>query len=200
MKHLKLYESVSSKKRGYLFYFFIENTYDLNGSCWVPVISDNFIEAASKAIENFCDFDDIKEFHSYGEFVEAVEDYLNENSGGDPEFIIDIYTDLTPKVDSANENISIDNPVFLIEEFEKYFSGVVPSLKRGAWDSANGPGKGKYDIPLLGDLDEMISYYSKNPQELNTLDEFPEFKEKVIKATGIKDISRLGRNIKNGLI
>jgi len=48
-----------------------------------------------------------------------------------------------------------------------------------------------------GPLDVWIK---ENPIEIIQLDGFPKLKEKVIKRTGIKDLSRLSRNLKTGLI
>ena len=46
----------------------------------------------------------------------------------------------------------------------------------------------------------LDKYFTEHPTELYVLDELPEIKKGVLKRTGIKDLSRLGRTIKTGLI
>ena len=49
--------------------------------------------------------------------------------------------------------------------------------------------------------DEILDeYFTKNPIEIRMLDPHPDLKAGVIKRTGIRDMSRLGRNLKTGLI
>ena len=49
--------------------------------------------------------------------------------------------------------------------------------------------------------DEILDeYFTKNPIEIRILDSHPDIKKGVIERTGIRDMSRLGRSIKSGLI
>jgi len=52
---------------------------------------------------------------------------------------------------------------------------------------------------LLGD-DELDAYMKENPLDLHYLDNEPEVKAGVLRRTGMKDMSRLGRLAKSGLI
>jgi hypothetical protein len=52
---------------------------------------------------------------------------------------------------------------------------------------------------LLGD-DELDAYMKENPLDLHYLDNAPEVKAGVLRRTGMKDMSRLGRLTKSGLI
>jgi len=47
---------------------------------------------------------------------------------------------------------------------------------------------------------EIENYFKENPTEIYLLDGSPTIKAEILKKTGIKDLSRLGRNIKNRLI
>jgi len=49
--------------------------------------------------------------------------------------------------------------------------------------------------------DEMIDkWFKENPADISILDHLPELKAEVLKRTGIRDLSRLSRNLKTGLI
>jgi hypothetical protein len=43
-------------------------------------------------------------------------------------------------------------------------------------------------------------YFQKNPLKLYVLDNFPELKNKILKITGLRDVSKLGRDIRQGLV
>ena len=48
--------------------------------------------------------------------------------------------------------------------------------------------------------DLLDKYFTEHPTELYVLDGHPDLKAGVLKRTGIRDMSRLGRNLKNKLI
>ena len=52
---------------------------------------------------------------------------------------------------------------------------------------------------LMG-TEEIENYFKENPTEIYVLDDQPKFKEEILKKTGIKDLSRLGRIIKTRLL
>ena len=54
-------------------------------------------------------------------------------------------------------------------------------------------------LTLLSD-DLLDKYFTEHPTELYVLDGHPDLKAGVLKRTGIRDMSRLGRNLKNKLI
>jgi hypothetical protein len=48
--------------------------------------------------------------------------------------------------------------------------------------------------------DVLDKYFKENPLELYLLDSYPKIKDEVLKRTGIKDMSHLGRALKKGMI
>jgi len=52
----------------------------------------------------------------------------------------------------------------------------------------------------IGGVSNLYDYFKLNPLMLYVLDDKPELKAKVIEATGIKDLSQLGRGLKKGMI
>jgi hypothetical protein len=54
-------------------------------------------------------------------------------------------------------------------------------------------------LPFLDD-DIIDDYYVTNPLEMDLLDEFPDIKAGVLKRTGLKDLSRIARSIRQRLI
>lgn len=72
-----------------------------------------------------------------------------------------------------------------------------------AWIKFLGTDKSRYAKELVVSLltdSNLDSYFIKNPIDIHLLDPFPQMKEGVLRRTGIKDMSRLGRNLKTGLI
>ena len=74
------------------------------------------------------------------------------------------------------------------------------------WVDNNKKAASEDDIVRLIMTSEHVSdsgldkYFTEHPTELYVLDELPEIKKGILKRTGIKDLSRLGRTIKTGLI
>ena len=50
-------------------------------------------------------------------------------------------------------------------------------------------------LTILNDEAALDSYFKKNPLNLYYLDKHPDIKAGVIKRTGIRDLSRLGKNL-----
>lgn len=49
-------------------------------------------------------------------------------------------------------------------------------------------------------VERLSPHFKETPTDIYLLDTFPELKSEIIKSIGIRDISRLGRNLKSGLI
>jgi len=60
--------------------------------------------------------------------------------------------------------------------------------------------KAKKLVATLLKPDVLDNYFKKNPTDIYLLDSLPELKQEVLKRTGIRDMSRIGRNLKTGLI
>jgi hypothetical protein len=54
-------------------------------------------------------------------------------------------------------------------------------------------------IPLISE-ERLDQYFSENPLDLYMLDDFPDMKAGVLRRTGIRDLSLIGRNLKKGSI
>lgn len=54
-------------------------------------------------------------------------------------------------------------------------------------------------LTILTD-DNLDAYYKKNPLKLHDLDDYPDIKAGVIKRTGMRDLSKIGRNLDTGWI
>ena len=63
-----------------------------------------------------------------------------------------------------------------------------------------GTDKAKSLILTLLSEDELDKYFTEDPTRLHLLDGHPDLKAGVLKRTGVKDLSRLGRTIKTGLL
>jgi hypothetical protein len=73
-----------------------------------------------------------------------------------------------------------------IESMSKYFNYL---LKLNVGDPI------KYDI-----MEDIDGYFKKNPLDLYKIDDMPSFKADVLRRTGIKDYSAIGRKLKSGMI
>ena len=81
------------------------------------------------------------------------------------------------------------------------------TIDRGKWGVEGwlevlqtGTAKAKTLILTLLSDDLLDKYFTEHPTELYVLDGHPDLKAGVLKRTGIRDMSRLGRNLKNKLI
>jgi len=106
---------------------------------------------------------------------------------------------------SYNPLVSLKGAPIEVVDFE--FDSI--KIKEGEWNLAtffdilsNGSTREKELIETIIDTsDEALdSYFTENPLDLYVLDPFPELKAGVLKRTGMKDLSKMGRNLKSGLI
>ena len=81
------------------------------------------------------------------------------------------------------------------------------TIDRGKWGIEGwlevlqtGTDKAKSLILTLLSEDELDKYFTEDPMRLHLLDLAPDLKAGVLKRTGLKDLSRLGRNLKQGLL
>ena len=64
----------------------------------------------------------------------------------------------------------------------------------------NGTEKAKSLIMTLLSSDRLDKWFLEDPTRIHLLDLAPDLKAGVLKRTGLKDLSRLGRTIKTGLL
>jgi hypothetical protein len=49
-------------------------------------------------------------------------------------------------------------------------------------------------------MEGIDNYFEENPLDLYKIDDMPAFKAGVLERTGIRDLGKIGKNLKNGLI
>ena len=93
------------------------------------------------------------------------------------------------------------------EEIGEDFNCGEFTIRNGKWGIEgwleileNGTAKAKTLILTLLTEDRLDKFILEDPTRLHLLDETPNLKADVIKRTGVKDLSRLGRTIKTGLL
>ena len=81
------------------------------------------------------------------------------------------------------------------------------TIDRGKWGVEGwlkvlqtGTDKAKSLILTILPEDELDKYFTEDPTRLHLLDGHPDLKAGVLKRTGVKDLSRLGRYLKHGLL
>lgn len=60
--------------------------------------------------------------------------------------------------------------------------------------------RGEKDEDLSYTLDDYCDYFSLNPEKIYMIDKDPELKKQVLDKLGMKDLSKIGRALKQGLI
>jgi hypothetical protein len=79
-------------------------------------------------------------------------------------------------------------------------------LKSGEWNTEgwlkaaqDSPQAAELLVPLISEpqLDDLIR---KNPLDLDLLDDFPDLKAGVLRRTGLRDVSNLGKTLRTGII
>lgn len=219
MRHLKIYESIGEEKmRGYIFWvrYIDSNDSDINSSFFMPVVAKNFYEASKLFIgsENgeFSDDDEdyigdeeedlVNEDDSPILTAEGVFNDFSQYAVESPEvYDTELWTGLIPRVNKpTNRNnyihITATNPFQIIKDLDRHFTNVKEIMEKFPM----GLDQNKWSEILLGDEDEMVSYFKDHPLDIHLLDDQPEVKKRVIAKSGMKDLSKLGRNKKNGLI
>ena len=225
MKHLKLYESVGTDKmRGYIFWVnYVADSGDVYSSYFMPIVAKNFFEASKFFIEveygefggEDDDFVDNYDEESDGDVEESAgeeserlltpqsvfDEYQEVISDSMESYDTELWTGLNPRVNKpTNKNnyihITETNPFSIIKVLDRYFTNVKEIMEK----FPTGIDTNKWGEILLGDEDEMASYFKDYPLDIHLLDDQPEVKKRVLEKAGIRDLSRLSRNKKNGLL
>jgi hypothetical protein len=226
MKNIKLYESFDPQAGDGFALSIIASGRDIS-HCYIHIFSgDDFYSAVSElydllSLNDFVD-DPVNPLDAYDLCQKLTESlYFNAD---DVDYTF--WSGLIPSSRFTKSSISLSNPYSAMDLINKSFTNadrIFSKYQAGNMDDLdylysaikrnprnlerfiNDEHVAEFDDLLKGlketnKLELLDPYFKRNPLDMHYLDRYPEIKKGVIERTGLKDLSKLGKSMKDGMI